>query len=297
MKKKCKTIAMILVFQVLFFLVFSFPVSAHNLSPWADYFCFEHAMLYGFYLDSSCRHIDGNVVQYNFSGNAEDYYGQAVPNGIAMWGGLISGQVTSLHRKVVIKYVDTVQADGTLGTTYRPSVSGSNYHLSFTSHATITFYKFTQDESGKRALVAAHEIGHLYGLKDMYNTGYDYSSTHIMGKASNMTGASSSDRNGLRIGLANYWCETGVHPYCYRYSETYPDRYYFRSDVNHNNSIDAEDARLILKYAAGQITFTSLQQKLSEVTGDGIIDASDARLVLRVASGLENKYPVDALPN
>lgn len=60
-----------------------------------------------------------------------------------------------------------------------------------------------------------------------------------------------------------------------------------KGDVNSNGKIDAADARLILRHAAGLENFSQTQQKNADVTADGKITAADARKVLRASAKLE----------
>ncbi|MBQ6864150.1 MAG: hypothetical protein IJO14_07930 [Clostridia bacterium] len=59
-------------------------------------------------------------------------------------------------------------------------------------------------------------------------------------------------------------------------------------DVNADGKVTEEDARLILRAAAGLEKFTPLQKEAADMDGDGRITAEDARLALRKSAGLES---------
>lgn len=57
-------------------------------------------------------------------------------------------------------------------------------------------------------------------------------------------------------------------------------------DVNFDGKVTASDARLVLRYSAKLISFSSAQKSRSDLNFDNRITSSDARMVLRVSAGL-----------
>jgi hypothetical protein len=57
-------------------------------------------------------------------------------------------------------------------------------------------------------------------------------------------------------------------------------------DVNRDGRVNARDARLLLRYAAGLADETELDLSAGDYNGDGRVNARDARALLRVAAGL-----------
>lgn len=55
-------------------------------------------------------------------------------------------------------------------------------------------------------------------------------------------------------------------------------------DVDGNGRLTAYDARLLLQYLTGRVTFTDGQQLRADMNGDGKLDARDASLILRNAT-------------
>ena len=61
----------------------------------------------------------------------------------------------------------------------------------------------------------------------------------------------------------------------------------YLGDVNQDGKIQTDDARMILKFAAGHIEpETKTQKILADVNEDGVIATEDARYVLSVACGI-----------
>ncbi|MCR5688925.1 MAG: dockerin type I repeat-containing protein [Clostridiales bacterium] len=58
-------------------------------------------------------------------------------------------------------------------------------------------------------------------------------------------------------------------------------------DVDMNGSVDAVDARIVLRAAAKLDTLTAFESLLADVDQSGAVDATDARLVLRFAAKLD----------
>ena len=63
-------------------------------------------------------------------------------------------------------------------------------------------------------------------------------------------------------------------------------------DINENGTVEAADARLILRYAVDLETFSKTQTKLADCDNNGDINASDARKALRVSVNLESPVKV-----
>ena len=57
-------------------------------------------------------------------------------------------------------------------------------------------------------------------------------------------------------------------------------------DVNGDGRVNARDARLLLRYAAGLLDEQMLDMAAADINGDGRVNARDARAILRAAAGL-----------
>ncbi|MCC7261387.1 MAG: T9SS type A sorting domain-containing protein, partial [Candidatus Latescibacteria bacterium] len=62
-------------------------------------------------------------------------------------------------------------------------------------------------------------------------------------------------------------------------------------DVNGDKVVDAGDAILVLRHAAGLATLSTAQRDLGDVNGDGATDTGDAILILRKAAGRLARFP------
>lgn len=58
------------------------------------------------------------------------------------------------------------------------------------------------------------------------------------------------------------------------------------ADVNNDGKINAMDARLALRFAAGLQKYNSSQKARADINGDGTVTASDARIILRISAKL-----------
>jgi hypothetical protein len=58
-------------------------------------------------------------------------------------------------------------------------------------------------------------------------------------------------------------------------------------DLNFNGKVQAEDARLVLRYVAKLDSLTPKQLQVADMDGDGKVNASDARIILRIAAKLQ----------
>lgn len=58
-------------------------------------------------------------------------------------------------------------------------------------------------------------------------------------------------------------------------------------DVDYDNRISAEDARLALRLSVGLESADDYPPQYADMDGDGIVSPGDARTILRVSVGLE----------
>ena len=59
-----------------------------------------------------------------------------------------------------------------------------------------------------------------------------------------------------------------------------------KGDIDGNDTVNAQDALMVLKIAAGLITATDAQKAAANVDGIGTVNAQDALMVLKIAAGL-----------
>lgn len=63
-----------------------------------------------------------------------------------------------------------------------------------------------------------------------------------------------------------------------------------KGDANGDGKINATDASMILRYAAGLLEDASFDRTAADVNGDGTVNATDASLILRYAAGLIQEF-------
>lgn len=112
---------------------------------------------------------------------------------------------------------------------------------------------------------------------NFYNTSsYKYSSEDIVYK-----------RN-TKIKIYGY-TNSAIEEYCKKEGfDFYLIDPYVYGDVNHDGSIDANDATLILRTSIGLEKLTAEQKKTADVNGDGSIDSSDSIDILRYSINIRD---------
>ena len=63
---------------------------------------------------------------------------------------------------------------------------------------------------------------------------------------------------------------------------------YIPGDIDGNGSVQANDARLALRYSAGLIDFNEIETAKADINSDALVKANDARAILRIAAKLDS---------
>ena len=66
-----------------------------------------------------------------------------------------------------------------------------------------------------------------------------------------------------------------------------------QGDANGNNTLDFDDALLVLRAAVGLSALPEEVARYCDVNGNGVLDFDDALLILRHSIGLIEKFPVE----
>lgn len=281
-------------FALIFVLIILIPstlilATAHTLTPWSNYYPASSAnSTYSFGL-TNYYHINGNNIKYYWDNSSiKFFFNQAVTEAFSVsWKNIISGtEVTNLNSAhVTLKYDPINHPNGYAAETIC-FVNDGHYYLG-NSSIQIIFYDYASNSSEEnKRKIAAHEIGHLWGIADLYP--YNDSLNSIYSNIYNFNTATRHDFNAMRIALNDLWFNPGEN-LVWKYQPT-PGTFILRGDIDQDGQITASDSRLALQ---GSSALTSLQIKLADVDGDEQITSSDSRLILRYAVALDHIFPAD----
>lgn len=88
--------------------------------------------------------------------------------------------------------------------------------------------------------------------------------------------------DGTTNSFAPFYVETNINQLVVERDNVVP---YSKGDVNGDGSIDTEDAVLILKHLAGNVTLAEEQEQAADTNTDSTIDTEDAVLILKYLAG------------
>lgn len=187
--------------------------------------------------------------------NGEDCCGEPTVGTTVVAGGCSSKDEANASGKIGFYYLDVGAADGA-------NATGKKYEAG-ALQAVITFQvKKVHAVGAARAGINSAAI-----------------SLHEDSEGENGT-------NGL-IALLNEWLSGGKS----EVSFTHQALAYVLGDVNNDNSIDAQDAQNIQRYAAGlSSSITAENTDAADVNKDGSVDAQDAQNIQRYAAGLSSSF-------
>ena len=170
-------------------------------------------------------HANGNHINYFWANSTAQAHLQFATNDAfaISWYGMISGtETTAANAHVEIRYDPSIHP--TAAATTSPRYGDSNGHFrqgvqnnaNHSHDARITFYGNTANYTHlRKRQVMAHELGHLWGIDDIYDH-CDISSCNcksrdsIFSRSYAFSAATRHDRNALYIGLGNPWFEVST---------------------------------------------------------------------------------------
>ncbi len=273
--------------------IFSLSVSAHRLDNWSQTYTVANAnSTYSFAFNNSA-HINGKIVKYCWENNtAKSYFSSYLINGFTVgWKGLLAGvETTSSEAHVILRYDPIAQPTDKLAEVVLNSYDENQHIRPGYEDSEMIIYREAVDKNPTTKLqIMTHEIGHLWGITDLYNNTTTLES--IYSKPYNYNHATRHDLNALRIGLNNLWFDPGTGG-VWSYQES-PGLWRLRADVDYNNVITAADSRLVLQYSANLVSFNAVQRRLADVDESGDVTAADARLILQYSSQQITQFPAD----
>ncbi len=214
MKKiiKCLTYIFSLFILTLFITISSISTAfAHSLTPWANYYPYGSAGGDHHFSIMDSYHINGNTVKYFWANTTtSNLLSSSMTNGVKLWDGLINAVETSsssANLKVIYNPNSTSNRDA-----YTEIFIPSG-HYGVYDGLQITFtYNGAYNTSTMKSKTMCHELGHVWGIDDIYNkdTGYPYSNLNsIMNSIEGNSGPTRHDKNAMRICLNNPFFDTG----------------------------------------------------------------------------------------
>jgi hypothetical protein len=227
--KKIKTfikIAIGFMVSLIFACVFyTQTASAHDLNPWMEWYTKNRAVTddNNQFTIAGYSHNHGSSINYFWENTTtKNHFQTAITEGFNdCWGNMIRGSETGSSSAHVKLSYSLDQPPGIAAVARRRGGdANSHFRQGIQSHGNhdseIVFYK---DSAGYNALnkkqLAAHELGHLWGIDDIYNHCNNTSCScknrqSIYSKDYSFNTATRHDINSMYIALGNPWYDDGT---------------------------------------------------------------------------------------
>lgn len=203
MNKKIKKVFMY-IFSMTIVMMTPCLVSAHSLTPWAALYTPERAGGNFQFSIGDFYHPPTNYVDYYFENSvARNNFLYSFSDGRDEWGGMIiTNETTFLDRAIFkIQYNPNIAASTAA---YVECVSPSVGHYGPGEISTkMVVGNITNYSQKNQAQVFAHELGHAFGINDLYQVNDNLSS--IYSNTYRYPSATQMDRNALYICLDIPW--------------------------------------------------------------------------------------------
>lgn len=181
------------------FLCFPCVTSAHSLTEWANRYTQEKAGGAYQFAIGAWTHISGNTVKYYWADSTvKNYFSGSLPGAVSAWCGMIAAsETTPSNACVKIAYDPDIVQDAAAYV----SIYSSPDHFDPKGQTTqMVIGNITSYNDNSKKIVIAHELGHLWGINDLYTVGKeDLESIYSQGYS--FPTATRHDRNALFIGL------------------------------------------------------------------------------------------------
>lgn len=181
----------------------SMIVSAHSLTPWAKLYTKEKAGGYYHFAIGDCYHPNGNTVNYYWANSTvKNYFSSAMTGGANMWGGIIIPKETnSQNAHMKVSYNPNIAANvAAYVVCIGPSIG--HYEPSGTRTEMVIGNITSYSQTNKNKVIG-HELGHVWGMDDIYDVNDTLASIYSRPYLYPM--ATQGDRNGIYICLNNPW--------------------------------------------------------------------------------------------
>ncbi len=213
--KKVKNVVSKILIMLIFTTLFSsvtFSASAHSLTPWSKAYNYKNAGGNHQFAIDDYTHISGRTFNYYWQdNNVKKDFETALKSGAAMWEGMINIKETSsteAHAKIT--YDPRFPNEKEKKAAYVRSSDSSKTHYSKGEiTAMLVIGNVTSYSLKEKSRILGHELGHLWGILDLYTNADDpkgktnlesiYSQTNYYDTATR------HDKNALFIGLNQPW--------------------------------------------------------------------------------------------
>lgn len=173
--------------------------SAHLLTEWAKKYPKENAGGANQFAISEGHHINGNTVKYCWADSTvKNNFQSLIPGAVSAWNGMIAATETTTASEAHVKI--WYDPDITSNTLAYVEYSGLPGHFDPPSKtAKMVIVNFANRSEVNNKMTIAHELGHLWGIDDLYTVSRNFDS--IYSDSSRYTTTTRHDRNALFIGL------------------------------------------------------------------------------------------------
>ena len=196
---------------------FGLTAQAHSLQNWANLYTKNAANSTNAFAIDYSYHMNGNTANYYWANNTtKNSFAVGLTSGVSMWEGMISLSETassSAHFKISYDPEESSYE----GKCFRNAGDSNRHFRQGQGDAEIVLYEESNDFStNKKRRLMAHELGHLWGIADLYDVGKrDLDSIYSKDAFDPVT---RHDKNAMRIGLDVPWYDNGNDSWKYQYS-------------------------------------------------------------------------------
>lgn len=200
MKKATKTICSLI--TAISVVITPLSASAHNIEKWANYYTAESANNTNCFGIGNVYHINGRVGYYAWDNSTvKGYFETALNQGETSWGGMIDIVENETNACFTVKYNPNTASD----TAAYVILHGPCYgHYSAEEIQTeMVMGNILNYTAKQKSQVAAHELGHLWCIEDLYD--YDENLQSIYSNTYRFNAPTRHDKNAMYIGQDRPW--------------------------------------------------------------------------------------------